>query len=136
LSTKRPSRAALSKSLLNGILFYRKPPDKLHFQQSSFTTHAWLIVWSFFILPFLLASILASELSWKTGGASTRGLPSAHLSFLPICYLVLTDNVQLLMWWISFCNRICGLSLTDHHHQSMLRRIFAWFPALWKPRPP
>jgi hypothetical protein len=46
--------------------------------------------------------------------------------------MVLTDTVQLSMWWTAFCLRIRGY-VTGGYHVS---RIRTWLLNLWKPQPP
>jgi hypothetical protein len=105
----------LSDSLLNGILFHREPPDIFFADDTSpnpqppVASPIWLIVWAILAVPFSLCFLLASEISWKAEGA-TRGPTYSPLSFLPACLLVMTNTIQLSMWWISFCRRIRGLT--------------------------
>jgi hypothetical protein len=111
-AVKRPSRAALSASLLNGFLTHRTPPDKINDSISLVTTKTrpntlWLIARAILALPISLVFLLASEIVWKTEGVFERG-PNESLSFLPYIYMVLTDMVQLSMWWTAFCLRIRG----------------------------
>jgi hypothetical protein len=93
----------------------------------------WLIVWAVLALPFSLAFLVASEISWEAEGA-TRGTP-CHLTFIPVCYLVLTNNIQVSMWWTNLCLRIRGIIWTDKSNLRLLSSP-VWLSELWQPRPP
>jgi hypothetical protein len=127
----------LSDSLLNGILFHRYPPDKpVNINCSSVDRPSnafWLIVWAVLALTFSLAFLVASEISWEAEGA-TRGTP-CHLTFIPVCYLVLTYNIQVSMWWTNLCLRIRGFIWTDKSNLRLLSSP-VWLSELWQPRPP
>jgi hypothetical protein len=108
---KRQSRAALNHAgLLNGFLSNHTPPNK--FDDDAFNSNSavttfhtvWLIACAILALPFSLASLLLSEITWKSDGAE-RG-PNESLSFLPSIYMVLMNTIQLWMWWVALCLRI------------------------------
>jgi hypothetical protein len=86
-------------------------PDKTPMHQDGELTSSiqlpWLIVCTLLALPFTFLFLLLSDIRWTSEGVEHG--PSTHLSFIPANCLVLTHVVLLLMWWTSFCLRICGL---------------------------
>jgi hypothetical protein len=88
-----------------------------------------LIACAILALPFSLAFLLLSEIIWKSEGAE-RG-PNESLSFLPSTYMVLTNVIQLSMWWVAFCLRLRGFFTGG----SRVNRFCTWLSKLWTPRP-